>query len=67
MKEEQYKQMVKDFNEKSNSDYLSEINFLKFRKTKKGIKVSFSLGKPYEIEQLKQNIIKAGKPYYGDF
>ena len=62
-----YDQKVADFNQASGASYISEVHFLRFRKTTKGIKVSFSLGKNHEINQLRDDVAKAGSPYYCKF
>jgi len=59
-----YKKRVADFNAAANSTYIDYINFLTFRKTKKGIKVGYTLGKPQEITTLCVDVQRAGSPYY---
>lgn len=63
----EYEKRVHDFNLSAGSNYIASINFLTFRKTKKGMKVSFTLGKPHEIEHLRCDVQRAGKPYYCKF
>ena len=62
-----YEQRVSDFNQASNSSYIADIHFLRFRKTTKGMKVDYSLGKNHEINKLRQDVEKAGHPYYCTF
>lgn len=62
-----YEQQVEDFNKAANTSYIASIRFLKFRKTSKGIKVGFTLGKPNEINNLRRDVANAGNPYYATF
>jgi len=63
----EYEKRLKAFNKACGASYISQVNFVILRKTTKGIKIGFSLGKPYEIAKLRADVEKAGKPYYCNF
>ena len=65
--ERNYRNRVEAFNQASGSSYLVAVHFLRIRKTSRGIKIGFSLGKPEEINCLRSNVAKAGAPYYCNF
>ena len=65
-----YEQMVDDFNKAvtNGTHYMAETHFLTFRRTKKGIKVGYTCGKPQEISELWRNVKNAAdKGYYCTF
>ena len=61
-----YISKLERFNRACEAEYNPEVRFVAFRKTKKGIRVFFTLGlgKPHEIAELAENIRRAGAPYY---
>lgn len=61
---ESYEQKVSSFNHASGAKYLPEVHFLTFRRTRKGIKVGYTLGRSHEIAELRAYVNLAGEPYY---
>lgn len=59
-----YARRVAKFNMRSGSRFSADVHFLKFRVTRRGILVGFTLGKPYEIAMLRHAVERAGAPYY---
>lgn len=61
---ESYEEKVEAFNRASGARYIAEVHFLTFRKTRKGIKVGYTLAKTHEIHALREAVENAGTPYY---
>jgi len=61
---ESYEQKVATFNQAAGARYSAEVRFLTFRRTRKGIKVGYTLAKRHEIADLQAYVMRAGEPYY---
>ena len=59
-----YNETLQKFNVAAGSEYSASVGFVRFRNTKKGIRVTFSCGKPEEIARLAVDIDRAWVPYY---